>query len=228
MDQPGTYFAAYLGGETCEASTGTPQLALRFDVTHVAEDDQWTELAEVLVRTVYLSLTDSAWPYAKKKLVRLNFNGDWDDPQLAPGDDGCELVCAEDIYKGVSRMKWDIPLGDMENKPAGQDVKRRLAALWKSETAPKARPKPAPKAAAKPGPAKGPTAPSAPASEATEVHALLTRLDEVSLLDVSLRPAEMEAIAQDFEAKKADFTGAEASLVEQRLAQVADTLDIPF
>ncbi len=147
MDKPGLYHARYLEGKTTEASTGTPQLALKFEVTHIAVatpegNSAWQELDEPMDRTIFLSLTNAAWPYAKKKLERNNFNGDFDNPQLVMPD-GIELVCQEDTYQGRTRSRWDIPRGDAaEAKPAGQDKVRRLNALWKVEqakaTAPKA------------------------------------------------------------------------------------------
>ena len=145
MDKPGIYLARFHSGVTTEASTGTPQLALKFEVSHIAENGAWIELQESMDRTVFLSLTDAAWPFAKKKLERSNFNGDFSNPQLTLPD-GCELTCTEDSYQGRTRSRWDIPLGDVEQKPASADVVRRLAAQWKSmqaRPAPTARPAPA-------------------------------------------------------------------------------------
>lgn len=101
------------------AQTGTPCMALTFDVP------------EVGTRTVFLYYSSGAAEYSDEKLRKLGFNGKADAPEFSNAGD-VELSCKIEQYEGKDRDKWDIA-GGMVFEPAGQDVVRQFNARWKAK-----------------------------------------------------------------------------------------------
>lgn len=151
MNAEGTYYGTPKLGTTGAASTGTPQMVVDFNVTHIADGgDGWTEIQPITAR-VYLFLSTGAWEYSEKKLKAMNFNGDFDNPGFQC--EGIALVCKHEVHNSKTKEKWDI--GGGEVKKADDNTIRSLTAKWKGAAKPSAAPKPpgkpaAPAAAKKP------------------------------------------------------------------------------
>lgn len=160
--QPGNYFGRLVKwGTGTSKEKGTPYIFLDFDVTHFAENNEWTDISSQSSvsparRTINLYLSDNAWPFTKEKLERLGFNGSFDDESMDFGDEpktkGVELYVKHDEYDGKTREKWDLTGGGgFEHTPPAKDVTRKYAAKWRAETGSKPTGKPAaPKAPSKP------------------------------------------------------------------------------
>lgn len=136
----GTYNGQFKKAVTTESGAKkTPTLALTFDVTHFAEGADWVEVP-VTERTVFMYLSDAAWPYTSEKLQKLGFNGDFDNPTISQQQVSLELT--HESYNGQTKERWSIAGGgSFEAEPAGNDVTRRLNALWKNDNGgPKAKP----------------------------------------------------------------------------------------
>ena len=135
----GTYFGQVQGGKVTKAKSGSPQMEVEFLVINVWNGSEWTPIAPGTMRTIYMSLTDDAWPYSQRKLEALGFNGNFRDPDFgdeAKGE-GVQLLCNHDSYNGKASEKWELAnWGRKENEAAGADVLRTLEARWKSAAAP--------------------------------------------------------------------------------------------
>lgn len=164
MNTKGTYYGTPTKGVTGAASTGTPQMVVTFNVTHIADSEGGWQEIQPITATVYLFLSDGAWEYSEKKLKAMNFNGNFDSPEFAC--DGIELVCDHETYNNKTREKWDIA-GGSEVKKADANQIRTLSAKWKQSAKPSSAPKPpgkpaAPPAAKKPAMANAGAAPIDP------------------------------------------------------------------
>lgn len=145
MKEKGTYFGKLQSGIVGQAKTGSPQMCIEFTVTHIlGADGQWQGCDE-FVRTVFMPMTDNAWPYAVEKLERLGFDGNFKTPGFsdAAQAEGVELLCRHESYEGRSVEKWDLAGGgSYVPKPAGDDAVRRLAEKWKMRAKPAGGPPP--------------------------------------------------------------------------------------
>lgn len=142
MMSPGRYHARLKEATTGKASTGTPQMALVFTVTHVQDGNAWAEI-EPTERTVYVALTDAAWETSQQKLELLGFQGDFGTPKFreAVYAEGVELDCNEDEYKGKVRERWElVGWGTRRMAAAPADLTRQLNARWKAKAAPGTKP----------------------------------------------------------------------------------------
>lgn len=148
--QPGDYYANVKEAVTTTAKNGNPQLAVKVEITHIAENGQWVDCINA-ERTIYLSLTDAAWPYTKAKLEVMKFNGDFDNPRFA--SEGFSVVMTTETYEGKVREKWEVVWGGVEKEKADTDQIRRLNALWRAEMHPETGPKKRPAAPPPPKPA---------------------------------------------------------------------------
>lgn len=154
MNQPGQYSATKTKIVTTESGAKkTPAMAIGFNVTHLWDGKEWQAVAAPFERTTFLYLSDGAWPYTADKLADLQFNGDFQNPQI--GDDPFTVECRHEQYEGKTREKWELTGGGkFEAEPAPSEVARRFSAKWRNERgAPKA---PPPGKPASP-PAKAPT-----------------------------------------------------------------------
>lgn len=153
MNAQGSYYGKPTQGVTGAASTGTPQMVVTFNVTHIANTDgEWESIAPFDVRT-YNFLSDGAWPHSEKRLKAIGFNGNFDAPAF--NCDGIALRCEHDTFNNKPKEKWDIDIGGGEVKKADDNTIRSLTAKWKGAAKPSAAPKPpgkpaAPAAARKP------------------------------------------------------------------------------
>lgn len=153
----GNYYGTIKTFNVGKASTGTPQIAVTFAVTHEAAGAEWRQI-EQIDRTVYLYLSDAAYAHTEKKLESLNFNFDWNNPAFPP-DTAATLCCRTENYQGKAREKWDLPAGNGggDVEPLSADDIRRLASKRaKANTPPRGRPTPPP------------AKPSAPPAEPTD------------------------------------------------------------
>lgn len=162
--EPGPYWGKIASAAATESSKGTPCISVVFNVTHEAQGGQWVEVAAPFKRTVDLYLNDNSWPYTKKKLEHLGFDGNFAQPGFTKGD-GVSLTCSHEVYEGRGRERWELSdFSSKEIKPLDQNAIHLYAAKWKAETqqqaAPKGKPSPPSRA-----PAKAAPAPVAPVSE---------------------------------------------------------------
>lgn len=147
MMEAGTYYGVPTAGVTGAAGTGTPQMVVTMNITHVAnERGEWTPMENAIDRKVYIFLSDSAWDYSKPKLEALGFNGDFDNPAFTC--EGVSMRCDHETYQGKTREKWEIDTGGGEVKKADTNTIRTLQAKWRSSAKPTAAAKPTGKPAA--------------------------------------------------------------------------------
>lgn len=156
MNSPaGLYHSTLKKGVTSKAKSGNPQMCLTFEVTHSWNGEGWDDMMRPIERSVFLSLTDAAWPYSEEKLTRLGFNGNFESPDFTETE--ADLECKIESYQGKDKEKWDLAGGgSFEPEPAPKDVTRTLSAKWKAKGKPVTSPPPAgrPKAPARPPAAK--------------------------------------------------------------------------
>lgn len=149
---PNTYFAKYTGCSVEESGDKkTPTFCVDLAITHAASGNDWLPINEEK-RTIFLYMSDGAWPYTQKDLEALGFNGDFDKPTLSKAD-GIAVRCVHELYQGKTKEKWSLVRdGEREKKPLAVDQKRLLAQRWKTATAstraPQGVPAAPPKAAA--------------------------------------------------------------------------------
>lgn len=140
---PAGYYKGKLLSAVFTAPEGkSPAMAMEFDL-------------DTCKRTVFLYLSDNAWPYTEEKLRRLGFNGNFETPEFTTTE--CELVCKHEEYEGKMKEKWDVA-GGFKPEPAPPDVAKQFGAKWRATVgAPPG--KPAGKPSAPPPPAAQPSAP---------------------------------------------------------------------
>ena len=148
--EPGTYRGQLKEAVCCEAKTGTLQLALKFDVAERWNGTAWEGVAAPGERTVFVSLTDKAWPYSTAKLERLNFNGDFANPEFRLDPAGVDLMCSDESYNRKPTERWELGGYGVAREQAATDKLKRLNSLWRARS---------PKRAT---PTKAPTTPSTP------------------------------------------------------------------
>jgi len=124
-------------------SKKSPQFEITMNITHQVEAGEWKSVEPLQERTIYLSLTDGAWPYTQKKLETLKFNGDFKNPDIT--DEFFAVNCEHDTYMNKTREKWDISgTVTSETEPPASDVLRALQDKWKTSTKPTGTPPPVP------------------------------------------------------------------------------------
>ncbi len=106
---------------TSSAKTGTPSLAMVFDVPDVGE------------RTVWHYLSDGSMPYTTEKLEACGFDGNFAEPKFDQRlyDEGIQLSVHEDEYDGKPTEKWDIARPRKPITPAASDLIQKLSREWK-------------------------------------------------------------------------------------------------
>ena len=134
--EPGTYRGTLAEAVTCEAKTGTLQLALKFDVAEHWNGTAWEGVATPGERTVFVSLTEKAWPYSIAKLERLNFNGDFANPEFGLDPAGVDLMCSDESYNGKPTERWELGGYGVAREQAATDKLKRLNSRWRA-TSPK-------------------------------------------------------------------------------------------
>jgi hypothetical protein len=142
--QPNLYF-----GKLVDAHLGaigqaeTPAMVLIFDLTHAATASEWAALSQPVRREVKLWLSQNAKEKTFADLRAIGFNGDWDAPKFAADlYEGAELDVTNEVYQGktqdVVRLRKLAPAAN--NKPVAADLKRTLAAQFKTSSGAAAKP----------------------------------------------------------------------------------------
>ena len=137
MPNPGTYYGTKPRGVVAKTKEGKPQLAVTFDVAHVAENGAWKPMGSAYERTVFMSFSDAAMPYTEDKLQKLGFNGDFDNPAFSV--EGVSLECRHEQYNGRQTEKWDLSGGTFTPEKADDETIRHLNRLWKARQVGKAK-----------------------------------------------------------------------------------------
>jgi len=229
------HFAKLKTGVVTKSEKGGSQMAVVFDVTHVADAGQWAPLPTPIERTLYLSFSDNAWEYTEKKLLALGFNGDFNAPDFADEAkfEGVELNCRHEEYNGKTTERWELAKwgGAKEIVKADNDAIRQLSAKWKSRTA-----APAPKPAGRPTPpppAPARSLPPAPAASTATATATKPTTKDAAWASVCEAWAGKNADA-DRDKKWVDALGAclkgrpESALTGDEWAAIAEECAIPF
>lgn len=152
----------------------TPAMVLTMEITHAAFNGEW-QMIDVTKRDVQFYLTENAKARSFADLVSLGFNGDFDAPAFSDTEltEGIELTVINEYYKDKLQDKISITklkAGGRELKPVAVDLKRSLAAQFKTAAGASARPStppPARPAAAPAATATAAAAPSRPTATAT-------------------------------------------------------------
>lgn len=161
MKQPGSYFGVLVeaGLDTLNNEKKTPFMYLVFDVTHIAENGEWSALPESFKKDVRFFLSEKAWEYTQRDLEKLGFDGNFDDPKFnaAMYADGIELMCQHEVGQDNKlREAWSVSGtggGTKERKAPEKTIVRDLSAKWKNSQAANKKPSG--------GPAKPPVTPAA-------------------------------------------------------------------
>lgn len=140
MQPAGNYFAKLKSGVYTKAKTTTTmQMAVIFEVTHMAEGGEWAPLPLPVERTIYLAFTDGAQQYTDAKLIALGFDGNFATPGFSDEAkfEGIELICRHEPNRDNKvTEKWDIAKwgGERTIEAAPADACRQAAAAWKART----------------------------------------------------------------------------------------------
>lgn len=141
--QPGAYYGKLIDAGLGEiGQNGTPAMCLTFEVTHQARDGQWDGM-EPITRDATFFLTEKSREFSFKDLFALGFNGDMDAPRFAADlYEGAELVMHQEVYNGKNQERWTLAKlkRGVERKPVAVDVKRTLAALYRTVASASAKP----------------------------------------------------------------------------------------
>jgi len=163
----GNYYGIITEAGLDTSNSGTPCMAVVFNVTHRANGEAWAEM-EHATRTVRCYLSDKALPFSKERLDSLGFNGDFDNPVFS--EKGAPLVCKHDKHEGKVHEKWDLSgngAGNYERKAPSSEIIMQLQAKWNAlgggapQSPPNTPPESAPQAA--------PVAAESPAATSTAV-----------------------------------------------------------
>lgn len=138
-----TYFGKLV--EACLGEigqNGTPAMILTFELTHEAQNGAWNAITEVR-RDCNIWFSDKAREGSFADLRTLGFNGDFDAPRFS--EDlyaGVELLIEHEMYQGKTNER--LRIGKLKRgsnaKPVSADVKRTLAAQFKTAAGAAARP----------------------------------------------------------------------------------------
>lgn len=142
MQPEGKYYGELLGAAMVKTAKGSPQMQVKFQITHVWGESEYDSVPLPFERSVFISLTSNALYYAEQKLARLGFNDDFNE--IAFKEAGAELRCSHDTYQGEPKERWDIE-GEWSGGSANtlnSDEIRKLSAVWKARKPQAAPPKP--------------------------------------------------------------------------------------
>lgn len=148
------FYGNIIEAEAGHSSKGTPQLVIRFNITHRGPNPGETEAVEIspIDARVYVYLSETAWANSEAKLEALGFNFDYANPAFTEG--GAWLERRIEDFNGKRTEKWELPSpsGRGAGDPLTADEMRALAARRKKKT-PTTRPTP-------PSPTKAATKPA--------------------------------------------------------------------
>lgn len=140
LTDEGNYHGNLINGVMDTAkSSGEAVMQLLFQVEYYASNGNWARLDQPLQRTVWVSLSRNALPYAEQKLAVLGFQGDYGDPQFVNPDDSTKpvsvaLICRHETYENKDREKWDlVKWGEQrEATPPDDNTIRTLNQKWRT------------------------------------------------------------------------------------------------
>jgi hypothetical protein len=133
MYQPGTYWMGELRLGTAESDKGTPYFFIEGRITHMANGDKTEEVPNPDQRTIFMYLSDKAYPYTVDKLDALGFNGDFGKPALAPEHmAGIWVTCKHETYDGKLKERFELPGGGIEHKAVTADAIRKINAMYRA------------------------------------------------------------------------------------------------
>lgn len=131
MRAEGNYYARITGAETTKAQTGTSAVVVGLEIQHQAANGGWQEI-EPFDASLYLSMAAGAKPFTVKKLLALEFKGDFRNPEF--GVERCELICKHEEYpknSGKLKERWELAnWGGSE--PAADDELEKMNAEWRA------------------------------------------------------------------------------------------------
>lgn len=230
MQEPGRYHAHVARGIRNNAKSGNPQMVVEFTIGHVlGPDGQWQPIPAIQ-RSLYLSLTDAALEYTILKLAKLEFSGDFANPEFGanvmPGGDGVVLSCSRGAKNdGSPREDWELEgWGDgggafnTEKTAADVELDRRFTQRWKNANAGAK----APPATKPSSPPPMPGADDGPVSTRDEAWAELQRVHGDKLAADELTGLWNTLV------RKHGGGVAEANMTPTQWAEVKDEASIPF
>ncbi|MBN1456574.1 MAG: hypothetical protein JW912_01835 [Sedimentisphaerales bacterium] len=160
--QAGTYYGVLVqaGVDTLNSEKKTPFMYLTFRMTHFLEGGDWVGIDEPFERDVKYYLSDSAWSYTEKDLERLEFNGNFEEPEFKKEfyNPGTEVLCSVRREGDKSYEDWDLPggvNGPRERTAPSKEVLQKFKARWNTNQSAKQPPSALPKV-----PAEAPSVPS--------------------------------------------------------------------
>lgn len=140
---PGAYYGKLIDAGLGEiGQNGTPAMCLTFEITHQARDGQW-EGMEPITRDATFFLTEKSREFSFNDLFALGFNGDMDAPRFAADlYEGAELVMHQEVYNNKTQERWTLAKlrRGADRKPVAVEVKRTLAALYRTVASASAKP----------------------------------------------------------------------------------------
>lgn len=128
----GTYYCAITGAECVQSKSGNSQIEMKFQATHVQVGSEWQELLSPETKSMFMALTDAAYPYTSQKLEILKFNGDFNNIQFEV--EAIALKLSHQDYEGRSMERWELAewFGGAR-EPAPEDEISKLNARWNTE-----------------------------------------------------------------------------------------------
>jgi len=142
MLDTGQYYGHLLkaGVAAMDNEKRTPFMYLRFEVTHIADEEQWSDISPC-TRDVLLYMSDAAWPFTEKKLEKISWNGNCDEPRFQQQlYDGIELSCKHNI-KGYE--EWSLTMlnsGDKEYQSVDREWTKTIEARFRQGQKPQSKP----------------------------------------------------------------------------------------
>ena len=125
MDTPGIYWGLLESATMVKARTGTMQMVITFEITHI-ENDEFDKI-DPFKRKIWLSCHDNSMAYTTDKLREMGFNGDFERPDFGDSakHEGMKLTCVEHTYKGQTSPRWDLARKDFaaSNAPSERELK---------------------------------------------------------------------------------------------------------
>ncbi len=129
----GRYRAVFLDAVLTEVGgRKTPAMSLRFDVREREGPEGWEPLSDGTVEAeVLVWLSDKAMTMAHRKLGRLGFDGNFENPTFSKVEDGVALECVNEEYDGKIRPKWDLE-GWGARKKAQKTTLEHVTSDWEA------------------------------------------------------------------------------------------------
>lgn len=135
LEQEGIYYGVCSECAMDTSKNGTELVDIVFDISMMAVNGQWVSVGESFKRHVYIYLTDAAWEMSKRKLEALQFNGNFEIPQIT--NEGVNLQCSHETYNNKLRDRWELlDFGERDRVPPSKVVLGKLTARYQNDAAP--------------------------------------------------------------------------------------------